>query len=74
MGAAGALELAGNLPAFADGIVHPCHNVDRLDPACAMPNLVVGAPLKLDRVDAILNTSFGMIGINSALVVRRYEP
>ncbi len=29
MGAAGALELAGNLPAFADGVCHATINVDR---------------------------------------------
>src|SRR5690606_25192131 len=28
MGAAGALELAGNLPAFDDGVCHPTINVD----------------------------------------------
>jgi 3-oxoacyl-[acyl-carrier-protein] synthase II len=37
MGAAGALELAGNLPTFDDGVCHPTINVDRLDPECALP-------------------------------------
>ena len=40
MGAAGALELAGNLPAFDDGVCHATINVDRLDPECALPGLV----------------------------------
>ena len=31
MGAAGALELAGNLPAFEDGYVHPSRNITDLD-------------------------------------------
>ena len=39
MGAAGALELAGNLPAFDDNVCHPTINVDRLDPECALPGL-----------------------------------
>lgn len=73
MGAAGALELAGNLPSFQDGFVHPTINVDRLDPACEVKNLVVNRPKELGRVDTILNLSFGMLGINSALVVRRYQ-
>lgn len=73
MGAAGALELAGNLPSFDDGFVHPTINVDRLDPACEVKNLVVNQPKELGRVDTILNLSFGMLGINSALVVRRYQ-
>jgi 3-oxoacyl-[acyl-carrier-protein] synthase II len=35
MGAAGALELAGNLPSFDDLTVHPTINVDNLDPPSA---------------------------------------
>ena len=31
MGAAGALELAGNLPAFDDGVCHATINLDRVD-------------------------------------------
>lgn len=73
MGAAGALELAGNLPAFTDGLVHPTINIDDPDPECRVPNLVTGRPKRLDRVETILNNSFGMIGINSVVVVKRYE-
>ena len=73
MGAAGALELAGNLPAFEDRMVHPTINVDDLDPDCAINNLVIGAPLELKSVDAILNNSFGMLGINSCVIIKRYE-
>ncbi|MBI5435392.1 MAG: beta-ketoacyl-[acyl-carrier-protein] synthase family protein [Planctomycetes bacterium] len=71
MGAAGALELAGNLPSFDDRLVHPTINVDDLDPACAIQNLVLGEPARVARVDTILNMSFGMLGINSAVVVGR---
>lgn len=73
MGAAGALELAGNLPAFADLTVHPTINVEALDPACALPNLVLNVPRKVAKVDAILNISFGMVGINCVTVVTRYR-
>jgi 3-oxoacyl-[acyl-carrier-protein] synthase II len=72
MGAAGALELAGNLPSFEDRVVHPTINVDDLDPECALRGLVLNQPKKADRVDAILNNSFGMLGINSALIVKRF--
>ncbi|MCC6572396.1 MAG: beta-ketoacyl-[acyl-carrier-protein] synthase family protein [Planctomycetes bacterium] len=72
MGAAGALELAGNLPSFADAVVHPTINVDDLDPKCEMRGLVVNTPRKVDRVEAIMNMSFGMLGINSALIVKKY--
>jgi 3-oxoacyl-[acyl-carrier-protein] synthase II len=72
MGAAGALELAGNLGAFEDNWVHPTINVDRLDPLCAMPNLVVNKPVKAGTVNTLLNNSFGMLGINSTLIVKKW--
>ncbi len=71
MGAAGALELAGNLVAFKDKIVHPTINVDDLDPECDLPGLVSNEPREIEKVEYILNNSFGMLGINSALVVKR---
>jgi 3-oxoacyl-[acyl-carrier-protein] synthase II len=73
MGAAGALELAGNLPSLRDAVVHPTINVDELDPACELDNLVIGAPREVGRVDVILNNSFGMLGINSVLVAGRLQ-
>lgn len=73
MGAAGALELAGNIPSFHDKMVHPTINVDELDPQCNVGKLVIGEPVELDRVDAIFNNSFGMLGINSSLVVTRFQ-
>jgi 3-oxoacyl-[acyl-carrier-protein] synthase II len=72
MGAAGALELAGNLPSFDDLTVHPTINVDNLDPQCALPGLVLNQPRQVAKVDTILNNSFGMLGINSTLIVRRF--
>lgn len=72
MGAAGALELAGNLPSFKDKIVHPTINVDDLDPECALSGLVINEPKEVKQVDVILNSSFGMLGINSAVVIRRF--
>ena len=71
MGAAGALELCGNLPAFGDGVCHPTINLDQLDPDCRLEGLVVNEPRELPRVDYILNNSFGMLGINSVVVVKR---
>ena len=71
MGAAGALELAGNLVAFEDRVVHPTINVDDLDPDCDLPGLVKNQPRETGKIDYILNNSFGMLGINSATVIRR---
>ncbi|NLZ17418.1 MAG: beta-ketoacyl-[acyl-carrier-protein] synthase family protein [Desulfobulbaceae bacterium] len=72
MGAAGVLELAGNLPAFSDNLVHPTINLDELDPACDLPGLVHTTAREVPKVDAILNNSFGMLGINSVLIVKRF--
>jgi len=71
MGAAGALELAGNLPAFTDRVCHPTINLDHVDPECELSGLVANQPRELHRVDVILNNSFGMLGINSVVIVRR---
>jgi len=73
MGAAGVLELAGNLPSFDDNICHPTINVDELDPECEIANLVLNTPKKIDRAEIILNNSFGMVGINSVVVVRKFK-
>lgn len=73
MGAAGVLELAGNLLSFEDGLVHPTINLDTLDPDCNVPNIVANRPKQLDKVDTILNNSFGMVGINSAVIVKKYQ-
>ena len=73
MGAAGSLELAGNLPAFDDRVCHATINIDELDPECALPGLVQNQPREMDRpVDYILNNSFGMLGINSVVIIKRF--
>jgi len=74
MGAAGALELLGNLPSFDDGIAHATINLDTIDPDCAMPQIVANKPRRLGNVDCILNNSFGMLGINSVVIVKRLPP
>ncbi|MBQ16083.1 MAG: beta-ketoacyl synthase [Planctomycetaceae bacterium] len=72
MGAAGALELVGNLPAFKDRQAHATINLDQLDPECGLGQIVANMPRSLDRVDYILNNSFGMLGINSVVIVKRF--
>ncbi len=72
MGAAGALELAGNLPAFDDNIIHPFLNLDNLDPECKIKNIVDKEPVERENITYIMNNSFGMLGINSCLIVKKY--
>ena len=71
MGAAGSLELAGNLASFEDNVVHPTINVDELDPDCDVPGLVTNECRGTSGVDCILNNSFGMLGINSVVIVKK---
>ena len=74
MGAAGALELAGNIPSLTDGVAHATINVDDLDPSCELPGLVTNQPKeKQNGIDIILNNSFGMLGINSVLILKKFE-
>jgi len=73
MGAAGALELTGNLPSFEDSMVHATINLDDIDPDCALDQLVVNTPEKVEQVNIIMNNSFGMFGINSVLIVQRFQ-
>lgn len=71
MGAAGVLELAGNLPSFVDNRIHPTINVENLDPECALDNLVINTAIEVESVTTILNNSFGMVGINSTVIVKK---
>lgn len=73
MGAAGALELAGNIPSFDDGLIHPGINVKEIDPECDIKNLVLDKPVENIEVKYILNNSFGMLGINSAVILKKYN-
>lgn len=72
MGAAGSLELAGNLPSLRDKVVHPTINVNEVDPDCHLHGLVINEPQESQRVDYILNNSFGMLGINSVVIISRF--
>ncbi len=71
MGAAGVLELAGNLQAFDDNIVHPTINIETLDPGCQLDNLIINKAVQAEKIETILNNSFGMLGINSTLIVKK---
>jgi 3-oxoacyl-[acyl-carrier-protein] synthase II len=73
MGAAGVLELAGNLPSFFDNMIHPTINIENLDPECSLKNLVINKPVKVDSLTTILNNSFGMVGINSTVIIKKFE-
>ena len=72
MGAAGALELLGNVPAFADRTAHATINLDNQDERCGLRQIVANQPRSMERVEYLLNNSFGMLGINSVLIVKKF--
>lgn len=73
MGAAGAVELLGNLPSFGDQVAHPTINCDRPDDRCPiLDKVVMNTAKEMDRCEHILNNSFGMLGINSAVIVKKF--
>ena len=71
MGAAGALELAGNLPSFEDDMIHATFGYSEPDEEFQIRGLVHGKAKKVESVDTIVNMSSGMLGINTALVVKK---
>ncbi len=72
MGAAGALELMGNIPSFGDRIAHATINLDQQDPRCELLQVVANRPRRMEKVEYILNNSFGMLGINSVVIIKKF--
>lgn len=71
MGAAGAMETAALLSAFEDGLIHPTINLDDRDPQCDLKQFVTQSPRDLGNFEYGMVNSFGMLGINSTVVLRR---
>ena len=46
-------------------------NVEELDPECELQGLVLNQPREKGKVSYILNNSFGMLGINSVVVIKK---
>ena len=72
MGAAGVLELAANLPSFEDNLIHPTINITEVDPECKLDTLVINTAQEKKSISTILNNSFGMVGINSTVIVKKF--
>lgn len=71
MWASGAVEAAIAIWQMKRGEFHQSHNIETLDPAVDL-NVCANGNVKKD-VDIFLNNSFGMGGINSASLFRRYH-
>ena len=63
--------MAGNLASFRDGVCHATINIDQLDADCELAGLVVNEPKEIQSATYILNNSFGMLGINSVVIVKK---
>ncbi|MCA8991152.1 MAG: hypothetical protein KDA88_04195 [Planctomycetaceae bacterium] len=57
MGAAGALELMGNVPSFGDLTAHATINLDEQDERCPLQQIVANKPRRMERVECIFNNS-----------------
>ena len=71
MAAAGALELIATVEMMRRGVVYPTRNLDEVDPACAGVDHV--REVRTGQVKIAVKNSFAMGGVNSSMVLRRYE-
>ena len=72
LGACGAIEAILTIEMMRRGIVHPTFNLENVDGSCAGIRHLL-EPTKLDMTYAVSH-SFAFGGINSVLVLRRWEP
>ena len=52
---------------------YPEINLDNQDPRCELKQVVANEHRDMGKVNYILNNSFGMLGINSVVIVKKYE-
>jgi hypothetical protein len=61
------------LPSFEDCISHPTSNLDRRGREQHLGHPVINDPKSIDKIDCILNNSFGIVDIDSVVLVGRLE-
>lgn len=71
MGASGALELIASVDMLARGCIIPTLHLENIDPACLRIRHV--CRLETARVNTIVKNNFALGGINSSIVVRRWD-
>jgi 3-oxoacyl-[acyl-carrier-protein] synthase II len=70
LGAAGSVEMTACLKAIETGILPPTINLDNPDPLCDLD--YVPHTAREQRVDVVMNNSFGFGGHNSCLIAARF--
>jgi len=70
MGAAGAVEAAVCVQVLRTGLIPATRNLDKVDPACGVVDLLRQGAVAAD-VEVVVSNSFGFAGHNAVLVLRR---
>jgi len=71
MAASGAIELEASVEMLRRGILLPTHNLDHVDPLCASVTHVRVVTRR--RVDTVMKNNFALGGVNSSLIIRRFQ-
>lgn len=71
MAASGAIELIGTIAMMQRGELIPTHNLDHIDPACAM--IRHAWPQERREINLAVKNNFALGGVNASLVLRRYS-
>ncbi|HAD04631.1 MAG: 3-oxoacyl-ACP synthase [Desulfuromonadales bacterium GWD2_61_12] len=71
MAASGAIELIGTIAMMERGELIATHNLDHVDPACAM--IRHARPRERREIGAAVKNNFALGGVNASLVLRRYR-
>ena len=73
LGACGALEAIFSIRGMLEGFAAPILNLEHPDPACAPLDYVTGGVRELKQ-NAVMTNNFAFGGINTSLILRRFEP
>jgi 3-oxoacyl-[acyl-carrier-protein] synthase II len=72
MGAAGFAGDAGERACLCGPDGARYNQLDDQDERCGLRQIVANKPRSMERVEYLLNNSFGMLGINSVLIVKKF--
>lgn len=72
LGACGAIEAIFGIAMIRDGFLAPSRNLDSPDERCAALRYVIGEPLAV-RPGVVMSNNFAFGGINTSLILRRFE-
>lgn len=71
MAASGTLELAACIEMIRQGVLIPTLNLDNVDPLCANVGHLQGVERR--RVNTVAKNNFALGGVNSSIILRRYQ-